>query len=138
MAGWEHFEHQADIGVRGWGSAPAEAFEQAAIALVAVSVAPAAVAPRERIEVHCEAPDLELLLADWMNVLIREMSARRMVFSRFSVRIAGLKLRAEAWGEPLEPERHRPAVEVKGASFLGLKVGRDDAGRWVAQCVVDV
>lgn len=138
MAGWEHFDHQADIGVRGWGSSPAEAFEQAAIALVAVSVAPAAVAPCDRIEVHCEAPDLEMLLADWMNALIREASARRMVFSRFSVRIAGLKLRAEAWGEPLEPERHRPAVEVKGASFLGLKVGRDETGRWIAQCVVDV
>ncbi len=26
---WEHFEHQADMGVRGFGNMPAEAFEQA-------------------------------------------------------------------------------------------------------------
>ena len=35
-AGWEHFPHDADIGVRGWGATPAEAFEQAALALTAV------------------------------------------------------------------------------------------------------
>jgi SHS2 domain-containing protein len=35
-AGWEHFPHGADVGVRGWGATPAEAFEQAAYALMAV------------------------------------------------------------------------------------------------------
>jgi tRNA nucleotidyltransferase (CCA-adding enzyme) len=35
-------------------------------------------------------------------------------------------------------ERHQPAVEVKGATYTALKVARDEQGRWVAQCVVDV
>src|SRR5262252_8706485 len=30
------FAHDADVGVRGWGATPAEAFEQAALALTAV------------------------------------------------------------------------------------------------------
>ena len=34
MTGWEHLEHGADIGVRGFG-ASAESFEQAALALSA-------------------------------------------------------------------------------------------------------
>ena len=29
-ARWEHFPHDADVGVRGWGTTAAEAFEQAA------------------------------------------------------------------------------------------------------------
>ncbi len=33
---WEHFRHDADIGVRGIGNSMAEAFEQAACALSAV------------------------------------------------------------------------------------------------------
>jgi SHS2 domain-containing protein len=33
---WEHFEHKADIGVRGFGNKPAEAFEQAALAMSAI------------------------------------------------------------------------------------------------------
>jgi hypothetical protein len=35
-AGWEHFPHDADVGVRGWGTSAAQAFEQAAYALTAV------------------------------------------------------------------------------------------------------
>ncbi len=35
-AGWEHFPHAADVGVRGFGKSAAEAFEQAARALTAV------------------------------------------------------------------------------------------------------
>ena len=33
---WEHYEHGADIGVRGFGGTKAEAFEQAGLALTAV------------------------------------------------------------------------------------------------------
>jgi tRNA nucleotidyltransferase (CCA-adding enzyme) len=29
-------------------------------------------------------------------------------------------------------------VEIKGATFTELKVGQDEQGRWLAQCVVDV
>jgi protein archease len=35
-AGWEHFPHDADVGVRGPDATTAEAFEQAAHALTAV------------------------------------------------------------------------------------------------------
>ena len=40
---WEHFEHGADVGVRGIGPTPASAFEQAALALTAVITEPDAV-----------------------------------------------------------------------------------------------
>ena len=63
MNRWEHFEHGADIGVRGFGASVAEAFEQAALALTAVVTDLTSVRPLERVEVHCEAPDNELLLA---------------------------------------------------------------------------
>ena len=39
-AGWEHFPHDADIGIRGFGATPAEAFEQAAVALTQSSPMP--------------------------------------------------------------------------------------------------
>ncbi len=39
-ARWEHFPHAADVGVRGFGKTPAEAFEQAALALTAVVTTP--------------------------------------------------------------------------------------------------
>ena len=73
------------MGVRGFGATKAEAFEQAALAMTAVIADPSAVAPLERVAVRCEAPDDELLLAEWLNALVYEMSARRMLFSRFDI-----------------------------------------------------
>lgn len=135
---WEHFEHQADIGVRGLGRTPAEAFEQAALALTAVVADPARVRAEEGVAIACEAPDPELLLVDWLSRVVCEMSARRCLFGRFEVRIEGQRLDGMAWGERTDPERHEPSVEVKGVSYLELRVAPLPGGGWVAQCVVDV
>ncbi len=137
-ARWAHFPHQADMGVRGVGPTPAAAFEQAAMAMIAVITDPAGVKASEAVEIQCEAPDDELLLVDWLNALILEMAARGLLFGRFAVRLDGHRLRATAWGEAVDPARHQPAVEVKGATYTELKVGRNDAGEWFAQCVIDV
>jgi SHS2 domain-containing protein len=135
---WEHFEHMADIGVRGIGATREQAFEQAALAMTAVITDPAGVAPHERVDIECQAPEDDLLLADWLNALVYEMATRRMLFARFEVRIEGGRLRARAWGEPTVVARHRPAVEVKGATYTGLHVAQREDGSWLAQCVVDV
>jgi tRNA nucleotidyltransferase (CCA-adding enzyme) len=135
---WEHFPHQADIGVRGFGSTKEAAFECAAQALTAVITDLGSVAPTQSVPIVCEAPDDELMLVDWLNALVYEMATRKMLFSRFNVRINDHSLHATAWGEPVEVARHQPAVEVKGATYTELSVKRDEEGRWVAQCVVDV
>lgn len=138
MSRWEHFPHEADIGVRGIGASREEAFEQAALALIAVITDPRNVRPDETVEIACEAPDDELLLVEWLNAVVYEIATRRMLWSRFSVRIEGHRLRATAWGEKTEVARHQPAVEVKGATYTNLAVKRDASGVWTAQCVVDV
>ena len=135
---WEHFPHQSDIGVRGIGSTKEAAFEGAARAMTAVITDPDSVVPAQEVAIACEAPDDELLLVDWLNALVYEMATRKMLFSRFAVRINGHALHATAWGEPIEVARHQPAVEVKGATYTELSVKRDEQGRWIAQCVVDV
>lgn len=137
IAHWEHFPHEADIGVRGSGASKAQAFEQAAVAMTAVVTDPATVRPLQCVRIECQAPDEELLLVEWLNGLIYEMSTRRMLFSRFSVRFNTSSLVGMAWGEPVERDRHHPAVEVKGATYTALRVAREGSG-WIAQTVVDV
>lgn len=138
MRKWEHFEHAADMGVRGHGDTVAEAFAQAALALTAVITDPATVGSRTSVAIQCQAPDIELLLVDWLNALIYEMATRHMLFSRFDVVVAGLSLTATVWGEVVDVVRHAPAVEVKGATYTALQVAQDPTGQWCAQCVVDV
>jgi SHS2 domain-containing protein len=119
---WQTFPHEADIGVRGTGATLEEAFAGAALALT----------------IDCEAPDLELLLIDWLNALIYRMATRHLLFSRYEVKINGTRLHATAWGEAVDVTRHQPAAEAKGVSFCELKVARQADGSWLAQAVVDV
>jgi SHS2 domain-containing protein len=123
--------------VRGFGASKADAFAQAALAMTAVIADPATVEPREAVAIECEAPDDELLLADWLNGIVYEMATRKMLFSRFAVTFDGPLLSGEAWGERVDVGRHHPAVEIKGATYTALRVARDPDG-WVAQTVVDV
>lgn len=125
------------MGIRGYGATIAEAFEQAALALTAVVTEPAHVVARQKIPIECEAPDNELLLVEWLNGLIYQMSTRHMLFGKFSVRLDGTRLHGEAWGENVEVVRHHPAVEVKGATYTALRVARENE-HWIAQTVVDV
>jgi SHS2 domain-containing protein len=135
---FEHFEHQADMGIRGFGRTRDEAFEQAALALTAVLVPPEAIVAREIVQVACSAPDDELLLLDWLNALVYQMATRRMIFAQFTVRIDGERLDGELVGEALDVARHQPGVEVKAATAAALRVAQLADGSWLAQCVVDV
>ena len=138
MQHWEHFEHEADIGLRGFGDTPAAAFEQVALAMTAVITTIEQVQPVTTIAVTCEGASLDLLLFDWLNRLIYEMATRRLLFCRFDVRIEGKRLTGSATGERVNPQRHAPAVEIKAATFHQLRVCENADHLWVAQCVVDV
>ncbi len=135
--GWQHFPHEADVGVRGFGPTIEAAFEQAACALTAV-VSDVDIKATTDIDIECEAPDHELLFVEWLNAIIYEMSVRRMLFSHFVVRIDGSRLHGKLWGERVDVKRHAPACEPKGATYTALRVAQDADGTWSAACVVDV
>jgi SHS2 domain-containing protein len=134
---WEHFPHDADVGIRGWGVTLAQAFEQAVLALTFI-VTDAEIADKMSVEVACEAPDVEVLLVEWLNAIIYEMAARNMIFGRFKVTIADTRLHGTLWGEPIDQARHAPACEPKGATYTALRVAQEADGTWSAACVVDV
>ncbi|HXQ41095.1 MAG TPA: archease [Candidatus Udaeobacter sp.] len=136
--GAERFAHGSDVGIRGVGPSREAAFEQAALALTGIVTGPARVRPERAISVECEAPDDGLLLVDWLNALIYRMATDKMLFGRFAVSIDDHRLKARAWGEPVDRTRHHPAVEPKGATYTALEVAPNKAGLWVAQCVIDV
>ena len=135
---WEHFSHQADIGVRGFGASKEEAFEQAGLALTGVITEVNSLEPKDLVEVSCDAPNDELLLVDWLNAIVYEMATRKMLFGKFQVHFEADRLRASLWGQPIDVAKHQPAVEVKGATYTELKVQCGPDGTWIAQCVVDV
>jgi len=137
MPSWEHFEHDADIGIRGMAASLEQAFEQAALAMTAVITDLGRVSPAIGVRIVCEATDDELLFLSWINELVYQMAVQRMLFSRFQLTISKGYLAAMAFGEVVDQVKHQPAVEIKGATFTELKVRQLEAG-WLVQCVVDV
>jgi tRNA nucleotidyltransferase (CCA-adding enzyme) len=135
---WEHFAHGADIGIRGIGPTKEAAFQQITLALTSVITDLKSVRPERAVPIACDAPSDDLLVVDWLNALVYEMATRLMLFSAFVVTIEDSHLQATAWGESVDPARHEPAVEVKGATYTALRVEQLEDGHWLVQCVVDV
>jgi len=140
--GFEYFDHGADIGIRAFGPTIEEAYASAAIGMFSLMFDIEAVEPKRTIELSCNADDLDLLLVEWLNKLLRVSAIENMVFCRFLVgRIAetgtGRSLDAQLAGEQLDVSKHNPKTEVKAATYaeLNVKVRPDYT---LVQTVVDV
>lgn len=133
---WEHFAHQTNIGVRGYGNSPDAAFAQLALATMAAITDLRYIEAHSVVTLECRAPDLELLLFDWVNTLLFEMDARHQLFCAFDVHIHGQHLEATIWGEPHVASRHHPLIKLEGATFTALHVAALASDTWMAQCVV--
>ncbi len=135
--GYETFEHEADMGIRGSGETLEEAFENGARAMFSIMLDLVGVEPEEKVEISCSAPDRETLFVEWLNELLTQASLREMVFSDFKIEsLEKDSLRGYAYGERLDKKKHRLKVEVKAATYSMLKVYKNE--KYVAQCVVDV
>lgn len=115
--GWEHFLHGADMGVRGFGITKGDAFERGALAPTAIIAAPAGITPGEAVEIKFEAPDDELLSADWFTAMVYEIA-------RHGILIRGSSSRGVV-GEAPGAYRHvSAAVDAAEAVGLARKVAR--------------
>lgn len=135
---YEFFEHTADLGLRVRAPDLDALFAEAARALfAAVLDNPDAVRPLQRVEVQLNGTDREYLLFDWLKALLYRFDAEHLVFGRFEARVTPGGLTGAAWGEPLDPERHELAHEVKAITYHGLRVEEVDGG-WLAEVIVDI
>jgi len=140
---WQVFDHTADLGLRVEAPTRAALFEEAGRALTALIVEEpdASVRAHERLDVALAAADPADLLFDWLHALLVAFEVRHLLLARFAVgleeRGGGLHLRASAWGEPVDPARHRLVREVKAITYHGLWLRPEGAG-WAAEVIVDV
>jgi SHS2 domain-containing protein len=136
--GWEHFDVEADVGVRAWGPSRAVALAEAALGVLALIVDPDSVDARESREVRAQADTPETLLAAWIDecLYVHEIEG----FAARGVEVTGCGdsvVHGRLLGEPLDPRRHRLGTVVKAATLHGLVVTGGD-GRHEVRIVVDV
>jgi SHS2 domain-containing protein len=135
---YETFEHTADLGLRIRAANVEELFVEAGRALFSVIVEDLnTVHERECIAFELSSDSLEFLLFDWLKELLYRFDGEHLVFGRFEAHVDATGLRGRAWGEPLDPERHRLLHEVKAITYHGLRVEQSGGG-WLAEVIVDI
>ena len=138
-AGWEHFEVEADVGVRGWGPTRGEAFAQATLGVFALIVAPDDVQAREHREVRAQAEAPEALLVAWIDESLYVHEIEGFVVHAVELTTCTETLaQGVLRGEPLDAERHRVGTVVKGATYHQVRVEPREGGGWEVRIIVDV
>ena len=134
-------EHEADVGVLGIGKTLEESFEEGAKAMFSVMVDFKGVREKEEVLVRCEALDEESLFVEWLNELLSLKDIENMFFVNFKVKIKKIgnvfKLDGVALGEEMNLKKQKVKVEVKAATYSGLKLEKKN-NKYYIQCVVDV
>jgi SHS2 domain-containing protein len=137
-AGWEHFDVEADVGVRGWGGSRAEAFAQVTLGVFALLVALDDVEPHERREVRAQAEAPEGLLVSWIDECLYVHEIEGFVARSVQMTVCTDTLaHGVLTGEPVDPARHRTGTVVKGATYHQVMVGVRE-GLHEARIIVDV
>ena len=119
---YELLEHTADVMVRTTGADLEECFANAAYALEDQIVDADRVRSLERVEIDVEGFDKEALLLNFLSEFLFLFDTRRMVFGHFLVFIEDNKLHCDAWGEPIDVERHGAKREIKAITYHMMQV----------------
>ncbi len=136
--GWEHFEVEADVGVRGWGDSRAVAVAQATLGVFALLVDPAEVEAREVREVRAQADGPETLLVAWVDECLYVHDIEGFVVREVEMTVCTDTLaHGLLRGEPLDPARHHVGTVVKGATYHTVALTVSD-GVHEARVIVDV
>jgi SHS2 domain-containing protein len=127
---YEPFEHTAEAGIIARGATLAEAFANTAEGMYALMLDLETVAEREERAIALVGESTEQLLVDWLLELIFLTETEDVVFRRFQIdELSESRLRARAWGERFDTERHRSYnVMVKAVTQHLLEIVREDGG----------
>lgn len=139
---YELFEHKADMGIRGSGKTPEEAFAEAGKAMFSIMVDLKDVKAEKAVEFKVDADTKEQLFIEWLNELLYLKDVEEMLFSDFKLGEIDKKgdnyfIDGFAMGEAIDKERHTLRTEVKAATYSGLKI-YEKKGMFFVECIVDV
>ena len=127
---FELIEHTADVGIMAYGADVKEAFANAARGMFSLITELGSIGETDYRDIEVTAPDIESLLVTWLNELIYLFDAENILFSRFDItELEANKLKARAYGEPVNETRHGLKTGIKAATYHMVEVDRSKGGR---------
>lgn len=135
---YEFFDDAGDIGVRLRSETLHGLFVHASAAFTDSITALREIEPKRPEEVDVDAPELDLLLVDFLSELLYRFDTRGWLTREAEVELhekdGGWSLQGTLRGERFDPPRHPVKAAVKAVSYQGLHVHQTD-GAWTAQVV---
>jgi SHS2 domain-containing protein len=130
--------HTGDLGMTVQGKDRVDLFEQSAWAFFDLLVDVRKIKPIKPLELSVEAVDREALLVAWLGELLYLFDARRLVFSRFEIEeLTDRSLKARAWGEDFDRERHGFKHGIKAVTYHQVQIRETPKG-WRARVILDI
>lgn len=105
-----------------------ELFEECAKAVFDTQCDINKVEAKEKRTIELENEDPEDLLFDFLSELVYLKDSLYMLFSKFQVKIVGSELKADIYGEPIDPDKHDLKVDVKAVTMHMFKLERTKEG----------
>ena len=117
--------HTADIKIRVTSESLEGLFSETATAMMTILYGRTGPGTIHRtISIGSDSP--EELMIDFLSEVLYISEVDGLVFSSFSVSLAGNSLTATLTGEPFDPSKHRGGAEIKGVSYSGLRILKED------------
>ena len=139
--GYQFFDHTGDIGVALTGRTVDELFAAAAAAFSDSITTLDTIEPRRPEELGVAAPELDLLLVDFLSELLYRFDTRAWLTRHAHVDVreqdGGWELQGTLVGEKHDPARHPVRVLIKAVTYHQLRVEQRD-GMWMANIVFDI
>ena len=134
-------DHTGDIAVSVTGRGVSQLFADASAAFTDSITTLDRVEPKRPEEVDLDAPELDLLLVDFLSELLYRFDTRGWLTRHAEVELhekdGGWTLQGTLRGERLDPARHLIKVLIKAVTYHGLHVEQAD-GLWSATIVFDI
>lgn len=142
MDRFKFLPHMGDALIEAYGSSLEEAFENAALATFEVMTDTSKVEPSVEEVVEAEGFDLESLLYNWLESLLVMFEVNTRLYSKFKIEsikqtAEGYKLKARAWGEDYDPNKHEQKVGVKAVTYHMMSI-EEKSGRWTLRFLLDL
>ena len=137
-APFEILEHTADVGVLARGRTLAEAFAHAAQGMFSVMVDLDGLRETQQRSIAVAGRDWPSLLVAWLSELLYYSDVEGLLFKRFEMEdFRPYALRAVAFGEPVDRQRHElgPGVKAITRHMLEIEEGPDG---WRVQVLLDI
>jgi SHS2 domain-containing protein len=133
---FEELEHTADIRVKVKSPTLEALFAEAATGMMKILYGHADPGKIERL-ISVSSDGIENLILDFLSEVLFISEVESIVFSEVSVSLSGNNVSAVMNGEAFDPEKHRGGTEIKGISYSGLRILKEDTG-YVLDILFDV